>query len=61
MNKKAFQSNANRSLSDSPCFIVNKFEHFVCVGGGGGSTVRSKLNSFEYVLGTGPYTGTPSL
>ena len=26
-NKKAFQSNANRPLADSPRFIVNKFEH----------------------------------
>ena len=32
-NKKAFQSNANHPLSDSPCFIVNKFEH-VWEGGG---------------------------
>ena len=32
-NKKAFQSNANHPLSDSPCFIVNTFEH-VWEGGG---------------------------
>ena len=33
-DKKAFQSNANRPLFDSLCFIVNKFGW---VGGGGGS------------------------
>ena len=26
-NKEAFQLNANRPLSDSPCFKVNKFEY----------------------------------
>ena len=44
-NKKAFQSNAHRLLSDSPCFIVNRFEREVevvqrdrsrsCTEGGG--------------------------
>ena len=34
VNKKAFQSNANCPLVDSPCFIVNRFEH---VGGGAGT------------------------
>ena len=57
-NKKAFQLSANRPLSDSPCFIVNKFE---CVGGGGCGgipcAVKSKLNKFEHVWG-GRCTGT---
>ena len=38
LNKKAFQSNANFLLSDSPCIIVNKFEcvwRVRPVGGGG--------------------------
>ena len=50
-NKKAFQSNANRPLSDSPFFMVNKFEP---VRGGRSvtraCTVSSKLNDFEHVL-----------
>ena len=33
LNKKVFHLNANRSLADSPDYIVNKFEY---VGGGGG-------------------------
>ena len=43
--KKAFKSNANRPLSDSPC---NTFE---CVQDGGSPIVRSKLNRLEHVLG----------
>ena len=50
IDKKAFLSNANRPLSDSLCFIVNKFERV----GGGGCTVRSKFNKFEHVSGWGP-------
>ena len=42
-NKKAFQSNANRPLSDSPYFMVNKFEPALYSRG----TVRP-----------GPWTGT---
>ena len=34
LSKKAFQSNTNHTLSDSPCFTVNKFE---CVCGWGGA------------------------
>ena len=53
LNKKAFQSNANFLLSDSPCIIVNKFD---CVwkgweGRGGGYTMRSNLNKFEHARG----------
>ena len=33
VEQEGIQSNANRPLSDSPCFIVNKFE-CVCVLGG---------------------------
>ena len=48
VNKKAFKSNANGPLADSPCFLVNKFE---CVsnerGRGGPCTARSKFNVFE--------------
>ena len=43
MNKKPFQLNSNCQHSDSPCFIVNKFEYV----SGGGCTVRSKFNMFE--------------
>ena len=50
LNKKAFQSNANRSLCNSSYFIVKKFE---LVLGKGGCTVRSKLNQFEHVGGAG--------
>ena len=70
-NKKAFQSNANHPLSDSPCFIVNTFEH---VWGGkveGPCTVRSRLNKFEhfqeaslygdveYIMGNGSMRPSP--
>ena len=44
-NKKVFQFNANRQLSDSPCLKVNKFKR-LC-------TVRSKLSNFEHVWGGG--------
>ena len=48
-NKKTFQLNADRALSDRPCFIVNKSE---CVGGEGGPcAVKYKLNKFEHVSG----------
>ena len=45
---EVFQSNAYPLLSDSPCFMINKFE---CVGGGGACTVKSRLNKFEHFLG----------
>ena len=40
VNKKAFQSNAKCPLVDSPCVIVNRFEH---VGGGGGGQVQGHV------------------
>ena len=46
-NKKAVQSNASRPLSDSLCFIVNKFGHVqgrVGVAGPGPCTATSHLN-----------------
>ena len=39
-NKKAFQWNANRPLTDSLCFIVNKFERIHWDGGGTRTGVR---------------------
>ena len=45
-NWKVFQSNANCMLSNSPCFIVNKFE---C---GGGVSLYSKVK-VEQVRGWG--------
>ena len=51
-NKKAFQSNANRPLADSPRFTVNTFEHVL--RGVGACTVRSKLNKFGRGCGAGP-------
>ena len=51
MNKKAFQSNANRSLADRCLgYIAKKFG-----GDGVDSVVRSKfqMNSFELVVGEG--------
>ena len=32
-NKKAFQLNANRQLTDSPCFVMNKMNKFEHVQG----------------------------
>ena len=69
-NKKSFQSNANRQITDNPYFIVNKFEHAVresegsmysevqvkLMSGRGPSTVRSKLNKSENAWLGGPYT-----
>ena len=39
-NKKTFQLNANRPLSETPCCTMNKFKR-LC-------TVRSKLSNFEH-------------
>ena len=50
-NKKAFRSNANRPLADSPGDVVNKFEHVQRVGC---CTVRSMLNKFDHFWGAGP-------
>ena len=40
-NKNAFQWNAVRSLSNSLCFTVNRFDH-VWGGGGGGGVLYSE-------------------
>ena len=41
-NKKAFQSNATRPLSDNPHFLVNKFEH-VWLGPGSVRALHSEV------------------
>ena len=41
MNKKPFQLNVNCPYSDSPCFLMNKFEYVWDEG----YTVRSKFNT----------------
>ena len=48
LSKKVFQSNANRPLSESPCFIVNKSEH-MRRGWAGPCTMRSQMNKFKPV------------
>ena len=54
-NKKAFQSNANRPLADSPGDVLNKFEHIQRVGC---YTVRSMLNKFDHFWrGQGQWDG----
>ena len=66
LSKKVFQSNANRPLSESPCFIVNKSEH-MRRGWAGPCTMRSQMNKFkpvwrwgqDPVLGGGPAQGNP--
>ena len=68
LSKKVFQSNANRPLSESPCFIVNKSEH-MRRGWAGPCTMRSQMNKFKPVWrwgqdpvlggGLGPAQGNP--
>ena len=43
INKKAFQSNANRPLADSVDYIVNKFEHIWKEEGRDGALYRYPL------------------
>ena len=47
-------------LSVSTSYIVNKFQH-VWWGVGGGCSVRSNLNTFDHVKGTGPCPGGEGL
>ena len=51
-NKMAFQSNANRQLADSACFIVKKFED---VEGRGPYSVKSQLNKLNMGWGASPW------
>ena len=44
-NKKEFQSNYNRPLTDRTGYILNKFAH---VGGGGSLAVRTQLNKSSF-------------
>ena len=53
--KKTFQLNANRPLSNSPSFTANKLECF-WVFPRGGCTVRYKLNKLKHV----PRGGSPN-
>ena len=53
-NRKVFQKDANRSLSNRTCFKMNKFVH-VCGGGGESCSFRS---DFEHVVGV-PVWGAP--
>ena len=48
LNKKAFQSNANLPLGDSPCFIVNTFERI-------GETLLLDLESPVHSLRAQPW------
>ena len=46
-NEKTFQSNANRPLSDNPCFIVNQFE---CGQGKGSLYSEVQVKHFQRAL-----------
>ena len=46
LNKKVFHLNANRSLADSPDYIVNKFEY---VGEGESLYGEVQVNKFENI------------